>query len=619
MGLDSPFFIEKRMKKLYLFTFLLLISACQKPENQTVLQAKSMFKNDLDTLKYEVEKRFLPLAMTSNSEDSLKVNFLKIRRLYKKIEVFSEYFLPSTSQLLNGAPLDEVELTDNVINEPSGLQVIEEFMYPFEPSQRLELVRQIKKLNRDLTIAQRHWEVMELSDAHVFDAFRLETFRIVTSGISGFDVPLAKTSMAEARISLQGIQQYLSLYQKDSPDFLALENLLKNAQLYLLRNSDFERFNRMEFITDFANPLVNSLLAYQKNLNIPPFQELRPLNTDAENLFAKGVFNPNFYTSNTDSHLTNERVELGKALFFDPILSKNNQRACASCHQPDKAFTDGLAKPTVLSGKGLVKRNVPTLMNVGLQAKQFYDLRADNLENQSLDVINSKDEMHGSLAEASVHLKADKKYLSLFKKAFPAVKGVINERNITNALASYERSLLAFDSRFDGYMRGQKSLLNDAEIKGFNLFMGKAKCGTCHFTPLFNGTVPPNFTNTESEVIGVPLTAKNREIDTDLGRYNFYKFDVWKYAFKTPTLRNISVTAPYMHNGVYRTLEEVIDFYNKGGGKGLGFDLPNQTLSEDNLKLNSEEKRDLIAFLRALTDVKYEKEKNITVFHGNNY
>jgi cytochrome c peroxidase len=591
------------MKKLYLLSFFLLINACQNPDNQNVIDAKLLFSKDVDSLKSYAQNNLLPLAQKSNSEDSLKIAFLKTRQLYKKIEPLAEYFFPSTAKLLNGAPLDEVELTDNVVHEPSGLQVIEEYLYPFDSSNRKELVREIRKMNRDLLIIQNQWEVLTMTDAHIFDALRLETFRIITLGITGYDVPLAKTSLAEARISLLSIHEYLSIYQNDSPDFVALENLLKNAQFYLLQHSDFEDFNRLAFITKFANPLGIKLLAYQRRLNISPFKELRALNPDAENLFAENVFNPNFYTSNSDVHLIQERVELGKALFFDPILSKNNQRACASCHQPDKAFTDGLAKAPTLSGKGFLKRNVPTLMNVGLQAKQFYDLRADNLENQSLDVINNKDEMHGSLKETSVKLKVDKNYVSLFKKAFPKQNEAINERNITNALASYERSLLAFDSRFDRYMRGQKSLLTASEIKGFNLFTGKAKCGTCHFTPLFNGTIPPTFTNTESEVLGVPKTAKNREVDRDLGRYDAYQFDVWKYAFKTPTVRNIALTAPYMHNGVYKTLEEVIDFYNEGGGNGLGFKLPNQTLSKDKLNLTKEEKRDLIAFLKALTDV----------------
>ena len=599
------------MKKSFAFLSILLsfiiLNNCQKSKNQGVTDAKLLFSKNVDSLKSYVQNTLLPLAQKSNSQDSLKVTFLKTRQLYKKIEPLAEYFFPTTVKLLNGPPLDEVELTDNVVNEPSGLQVIEEYLYPFDTSNRKELVREIRKMNRDLLIIQNQWEVLTMSDAHIFDALRLENYRIISLGISGFDVPLAKSSITEAAIALGSIQRYLDLYDNDNQVFTDLKSLNIKAQKYLLVNQNFDNFNRLDFIAEYMNPIRSKILAFQKSINILPFKELRPLKTDTENIFAEHTFDANYYAPNADSYTSKDRIELGKKLFYDPILSKDNSRSCGSCHQPDKAFTDGLTKPAILTGKGLVKRNVPTLVNASLQAKLFYDLRVDNLENQSMDVINNKDEMHGSLKDAVQKLKLDKTYISLFQKAFPTEKETVKESKIMNALASYERSLVSFDSRFDKYMRGQKTLLTESEKNGYNLFSGKAKCGICHFTPLFNGTIPPNFTNTESEIIGVPETIKNQRIDPDLGRYTFYKFEVWKYAFKTPTLRNIALTAPYMHNGVYKTLEEVVDFYNKGGGNGLGFGLKNQTLPEDKLKLTKEEKRDLVAFMRALTDVKFER------------
>ena len=599
------------MKKSFAFLSILLsfiiLNNCQKSKNQGVTDAKLLFSKNVDSLKSYVQNTLFPLAQKSNSQDSLKVTFLKTRQLYKKIEPLAEYFFPTTVKLLNGPPLDEVELTDNVVNEPSGLQVIEEYLYPFDTSNRKELVREIRKMNRDLLIIQNQWEVLTMSDAHIFDALRLENYRIISLGISGFDVPLAKSSITEAAIALGSIQRYLDLYDNDNQVFTDLKSLNIKAQKYLLVNQNFDNFNRLDFIAEYMNPIRSKILAFQKSINILPFKELRPLKTDTENIFAEHTFDANYYAPNADSYTSKDRIELGKKLFYDPILSKDNSRSCGSCHQPDKAFTDGLTKPAILTGKGLVKRNVPTLVNASLQAKLFYDLRVDNLENQSMDVINNKDEMHGSLKDAVQKLKLDKTYISLFQKAFPTEKETVKESKIMNALASYERSLVSFDSRFDKYMRGQKTLLTESEKNGYNLFSGKAKCGICHFTPLFNGTIPPNFTNTESEIIGVPETIKNQRIDPDLGRYTFYKFEVWKYAFKTPTLRNIALTAPYMHNGVYKTLEEVVDFYNKGGGNGLGFGLKNQTLPEDKLKLTKEEKRDLVAFMRALTDVKFER------------
>ncbi|HVF97132.1 MAG TPA: hypothetical protein VM871_07420, partial [Flavisolibacter sp.] len=156
--------------------------------------------------------------------------------------------------------------------------------------------------------------------------------------------------------------------------------------------------------------------------------------------------------------------------------------------------------------------------------------------------------------------------------------------------------------RFDQYMRGNKTTLTVDERAGFNLFAGKAACATCHFIPLFNGLTPPQFDDTESEVLGVPANKKQKKLDNDLGKYNFANASVHKYSFKTPTLRNVALTAPYMHNGVFKTLEEVVNFYDKGGGAGLGIAPPNQTLSTERLNLSSKERKQIVSFLKALTD-----------------
>lgn len=132
--------------------------------------------------------------------------------------------------------------------------------------------------------------------------------------------------------------------------------------------------------------------------------------------------------------------------------------------------------------------------------------------------------------------------------------------------------------------------------------MGKALCATCHFMPLTNGSVPPFFIEKEKEVIGVPKESNNKELDTDTGFYWVYNENLHKGMFKTPTIRNIELTAPYMHNGVYNTLEEVKNFYNKGGGSGLGFNVPHQTLPFDHLNLSEQEIQDIITFMKTLTD-----------------
>ncbi|HKW49936.1 MAG TPA: hypothetical protein VJN70_20930, partial [Gemmatimonadaceae bacterium] len=172
------------------------------------------------------------------------------------------------------------------------------------------------------------------------------------------------------------------------------------------------------------------------------------------------------------------------------------------------------------------------------------------------------------------------------------------------AIAAYVRTLVALNSRFDRALRGDTSAITGAERRGFTVFMGKARCGTCHFAPLFNGLMPPELVESEPEIIGVPekRAIQHARLDADDGRGDVDHEPTHAKAFRVPTLRNIALTAPYMHNGAYATLEEVVDFYNRGGGTGIGAKVPGQTLAAQPLHLTSGEHRDLIAFLGTLTD-----------------
>ncbi len=194
-------------------------------------------------------------------------------------------------------------------------------------------------------------------------------------------------------------------------------------------------------------------------------------------------------------------------MFFDPILSGNHQRACASCHRPEQAFTDGLQRSLAFKPGGKRLRNAPTVINAGLQSAYFYDLRTAFLEDQAAAVMKNPDEMHGGSQAAVVLIRESPEYVQLFQEAFGgAIELCVTEQNLRVALASYVRSLTSLHSPFDQYMRGDDTQLSASAQNGFNLFMGKARCGTCHFLPLFNGAVPPGFIETESEIIGVPQT-----------------------------------------------------------------------------------------------------------------
>lgn len=356
------------------------------------------------------------------------------------------------------------------------------------------------------------------------------------------------------------------------------------------------------FITQYLNPISTTLYNYQAAAKIPFINDGRHFRSDAPTLFAENGFDINTFIPSPEYKSNTDKVKLGERLFYDPVLSINHRRSCGSCHLPGKAFTDGLTTSASLNG-GFVKRNAASLNYAALQHGQFWDMRRPDLESQTADVIANKDEMHGSLKDAALKLQQQASYKKSFSKAFQS-KDPIKAWQIQNALASYIRSLSIFNSRFDHYMNGDTSQLNTDEISGMNLFLGKAKCGTCHFQPLFNGTVPPSFAKTESEVLGIPSNASGTIPDTDKGRYNQHQMPQLFRAFKTPTIRNISLTAPYMHNGVYNTLEEVVEFYNKGGGAGMGLGVNNQTLPPDSLNLSKNEKKQLIAFMQSLTDIK---------------
>jgi cytochrome c peroxidase len=413
--------------------------------------------------------------------------------------------------------------------------------------------------------------------------------------------------MAEVAVSLAALQQAAACYPPASDpargQYDSLQNAFRAARQYLAAHPRFDTFDRMEFITRYANLVSARLLAYQRALGYEPFGERRALRGDAATLFDKDAFDPDFFAPDPGAYATPEKVALGARLFYDPLLSSDNSRSCATCHQPEKGFTDRLPRSASFTRGQFIKRNAPTLLNAGLQHAQFYDSRSTTLEHQAGEVVENEEEMHGSLAEAVRQLHRQPAYVAQFKGAFREMTDSIRPPFIQNAIASYVRSLTSLDAPFDRYVRGDGSAMTAEAVQGFNLFMGKAKCGTCHFMPLFNGTVPPAFRHTESEVLGVPATADGKTLDGDPGRFAIDAFPQFKNAFKTPTVRNVARTAPYMHNGVYRTLEEVVDFYNEGGGAGLGLDVPNQTLPGDKLDLDDREKKALVAFMKTLTDL----------------
>lgn len=278
--------------------------------------------------------------------------------------------------------------------------------------------------------------------------------------------------------------------------------------------------------------------------------------------------------------LTAGKVALGEKLFFDPVLSADETMSCASCHQPDRYFTDGRRVALGIEGR-VGTRNVPSILNAAYGRSFLWDGRADSLEEQVLRPIVGPKELGLGLDELARRLSERDSYRSGFRDAFGSEE--ITDDRLARALASYVRTLRSGDAAVDRFLHGEEEALSIAARRGFRLFVGRANCGICHLAPLFTDH---RFHNT-----GVSWGSP------DLGRFGVTGQEEDKGAFKTPSLRNVTMTAPYMHDGSVATLEAVIDHYDGGG-------TPNPHLDEEivPLGLSESEKRQLVAFLEALTD-----------------
>jgi cytochrome c peroxidase len=276
-----------------------------------------------------------------------------------------------------------------------------------------------------------------------------------------------------------------------------------------------------------------------------------------------------------------DKVELGRLLYFDPRLSADGTVSCATCHAPAQAFAD--PRPVsigVRGGRGT--RNSPTVINAAYLDFQFWDGRARSLEQQAAGPITNPVEMANTAANAERTLSAIAGYAPLFTRAFGS-PGITMDR-ITQAIAAFERTVLSGNSAYDRYKAGDERALTDAQLRGLGVFVKKGQCSQCHTDPLF--------TDGQFHNIGVGMESAA----PDPGRYTVTKNAADRGAFRTPPLREVARTAPYMHDGSMRTLAEVVDFYDRGGTPNPQLD-PKMTP----LGLTAQDKRDLIAFLEGLS------------------
>lgn len=288
----------------------------------------------------------------------------------------------------------------------------------------------------------------------------------------------------------------------------------------------------------------------------------------------------------SDPLVVDSRVSLGRILFFDPILSKDSTISCASCHKPEFAFSDTVSLSLGVGGTP-GRRNTPSVMNMASRSIFFYDGRAKTLRDQVHFPVEDPAEMNLAFPEAIARVARSDMYREHFRKLYGSDP---DETNIRDAIARFEESLETADTEFDAWMMDKPNQMSESAIRGRTLFMSdRAKCFDCHFSP--------DFTGDEFKNIGLYDERKY----TDKGRYEVTKNPDDMGKFKVPGLRNVAVTAPYMHDGSFKTLEEVVEYYSDI------YTVVNKPLNLDTtlikpILFTPQEKKDLVAFLRSLTD-----------------
>ncbi|MCD4667923.1 MAG: c-type cytochrome [Sulfurimonas sp.] len=290
-----------------------------------------------------------------------------------------------------------------------------------------------------------------------------------------------------------------------------------------------------------------------------------------------------------NNKITPERIELGKLLYFDTRLSTSGKISCATCHHPKQGWTDLIPTSKAVGHNGLTgSRNSPVILNSAYQKHQFWDGRVRTLEQQALGPIEAGVEMNMSLDTLIPLLNNIKGYQKLFKKAYPKSGGVITKDYLAKAIATFERTVVSTEAPFDRYVKGDKKAISEKAKKGFALFKGKAKCTTCHDGFNFTDGSFHNVGLNDGELTGA-----------ELGRYNVKGRAGWYGVMKTPTLRDITKSYPYMHDGSVKTLEEATEICANGGR--YEHNVKNKSLDIKDRGLNKTEINQLVSFMKSLT------------------
>jgi cytochrome c peroxidase len=454
------------------------------------------------------------------------------------------------------------------------------------------------------------------SHLNTFDHFylcnRLFLLNLATIYSTGFECPDSERIIPELRIMLSNVYPTYLAFNESFPNkrisFQYL-SLYKEAITFINNQPDDpEKFDHFNFIKNYVNPLFSLNQQFIREYKVVTKSYVDySLTKSATSIFSKTLYKgqnaKGVFLRVTDPKDLAEIDKLGKFLFYDPLLSGNNRRSCASCHKAEQFFTDTASNTSLqFDGKKFLPRNSPSIINASFNHLIMADGLHISLQDQTKGVITNSLELACNEKDILKKVLSCEEYKTGFKNLLKYTPHIpeISLEHITSAITMYYNKFSSYESPFDLAMNNKKEL-NEKEKKGFNIFMSKAQCATCHFAPQFNGVKPP-YVGSEFEVLGVPMDTSFNYLSEDKGRYLVNPAYETLGAFRTGTLRNAEKTKPYMHNGVFTDLNQVIDFYDAGGGAGRGLNVPNQTLSSDSLHLTIDEKVQLLAFIKTLNE-----------------
>ncbi|MCD6011823.1 MAG: cytochrome peroxidase [Flavipsychrobacter sp.] len=583
------------------------------PYENFYARSLSAFEKEQQTLLDAINETPIP-----DGKDEIIIRIRQLRRKLKASDFWLRYFEPVAYKKING-PLP-VEWENEVFEkfekpykrEGAGLTLAE--LYMEEPGFTKDSLAHLIQLSINAIAPYRADSITsQLSTYHhFFLCNRLYLLNLAAIYTTAFDCPEPGNVIFELRNILHNVRDIYTFYDQSFPDkpiskeYLELYN--KTISFADRQPANFTQFNHFTFIKDYINPLfaLNQQMIQQYKVQSISFNDYT-LNNSTNSIFDKSLYAPQntkgIYSLVEDPTTLAEIRAVGKLLFYDPILSGNNMRSCASCHKPKEYFTDTVAATSpAFDRSSRLPRNTPSLINSVFNHLIMLDGKHISLQGQGKDVITNPKEMGSTEKDVIEKVMSCREYKTAFKKF---LKLTPEEHNVTlnhivSAITFYYRDFSNYYSPFDEAMNNNKPLQPDA-VHGFNLFMSKAQCGTCHFVPQFNGVHPP-YVGSEFEVLGTPADKAFTKLSEDRGRFEVNPAFETLNAFRTGTVRNAEFTKPYMHNGVFNTIEEVIDFYDAGGAAGRKFSISNQTLATDSLQLTATEKKQLISFIHSLNE-----------------